>query len=78
MQAKRNSVSNSSLFNSKTNNLLQPLISISKASTPLRTRIIGSNNIQPNSTPINFNKVAVINNKSPNNKENFNNNQIKI
>lgn len=78
MQAKRNSASNSSLFNNKTNNLIQPLISISKASTPLRTRIVGTNNTQLNSTPINFNKVSISNNKSPNNKENFNSNHVKI
>jgi hypothetical protein len=77
MDIKRNSASNNTLFNSKTNNLIQPLISISKASTPVRTRIIGSHS-QLNSTPINFNKVGITSNKSPNNKENHNGNHIKL
>lgn len=38
------------------NPLIQPLINISKASTPVRTRVV--NNAGPmNSTPVNVNKI---------------------
>lgn len=54
---------------------MQPLISISKASTPVRTRIIGGSQI--NSTPVNIHKVAAHTHKSPNNKENYVHNHLK-
>ena len=39
------------------NPLIQPLISISKASTPVRTRVVNNNNGPMNSTPVNVNKI---------------------
>lgn len=77
MEVKRNQMSHINLNNNKQTNLIQPLLTISKASTPVRTRIIGGNS-QMNSTPINIHKINPQIHKSPNNKENFQSNYIKV
>ena len=79
MEVKRNPISSGSLNggNLKSTNLMQPFISISKASTPIRTRVIGGSS-QLNSTPINLNKIMSNIHKSPNNKENVAFNHTKI
>ena len=48
-------------------NLMQPLLTISKASTPVRTRVIG-NNGSLSSTPIMANKIKPTLSRSPLNK----------
>ena len=42
--------------NNRGNPLIQPLINISKASTPVRTRVV-TNTGPMNSTPVNVNKI---------------------
>jgi hypothetical protein len=51
------------MSNSKGSPLVQPLINISKASTPVRTRVVTGT--QPNSTPINIHKIGGFDNRSP-------------
>jgi len=63
--------------NNKQTSLIQPFITISKASTPVRTRLIGATN-QMNSTPVNISKIGAYIHKSPNNKENYFSNQVKM
>jgi hypothetical protein len=46
---------------------MQPFINISKASTPVRTRVVPPAS-QMNSTPISVNKIVGNVHKSPNNK----------
>ncbi len=61
MDLKRNFMSNyQHSQNIKNSPLMQPLISISKASTPIRTRVLttNENNAQFNSSPININKIG--------------------
>ena len=67
MEIKRNPLGNQPASQTKQGSLMQPLINISKASTPVRTRLVGGSG-QPNSTPISMNKLAGTLNKSPNNK----------
>ena len=67
MELKRNPLSQAPLNQSKQGTLMQPLLNISKASTPVRTRVIGGTS-QANSTPISINKIAGNLHKSPNNK----------
>ena len=74
MELKRNPLGQTSLHQSKQGTLMQPLLNISKASTPVRTRVIGGTS-QLNSTPISINKIAGNLHKSPNNKENYRNNR---
>jgi hypothetical protein len=74
MEIKRNPMTQ--VYSQKQNNLMQPLLNISKASTPVRTRVLNPH-AQPNSTPINFNKIAGNVHKSPNNKENYHSNTFK-
>jgi hypothetical protein len=91
MDHKRNLLGNN--HHIKNSNLMQPLIVISKASTPIRTRVVTGaspiNQASINSSPINhhnnngLNSTPVNSNKlfamhrSPNNKENNNSNQYK-
>ena len=75
MEIKRNPVGQMTLNQSKAGHLMQPLLNISKASTPVRTRVVVGTP-QPNSTPISINKIAGNLHKSPNNKENYRNNRI--
>jgi hypothetical protein len=58
----------------KQNSLIQPLLSIAKASTPVRTRIVKAGS-QMNSTPINGQKLPqALKSPSMSNKENTGNN----
>lgn len=70
MEFKRNYSSNIQQSQVKTSPLIQPLLNIAKASTPVRTRIVKPGS-QMNSTPINVHKIGHPN-KSPalTNKEN--------
>ena len=57
MQFKRNYSSNIQQSQVKTSPLLQPLLNIAKASTPVRTRIVKPGS-QMNSTPVNVHKIG--------------------
>ena len=70
MELKRNPLANAPLNQPKQTQLVQPLLNISKASTPVRTRVVGTAG-QANSTPISINKIVGNIHKSPNNKENY-------
>lgn len=74
MELKRNPINQIPSSQSKQGTLMQPLLNICKASTPVRTRVVTGAS-QPNSTPISINKIARNMHKSPNNKENFRNNR---
>ena len=65
MEIKRNPMPQT--YTNKQNNLMQPFLNISKASTPVRTRVMNTHG-QPNSTPISINKIVGNIHKSPNNK----------
>ena len=67
MEIKRNPLGHQPASQPKTGTLMQPLINISKASTPVRTRLVGGSG-QPNSTPISINKMVGTLPKSPSNK----------
>lgn len=67
MEIKRNPMSQIPQNNPKQSHLMQPFINISKASTPVRTRVIAPGS-QMNSTPISINKIVGNIHKSPNNK----------
>lgn len=70
MEFKRNYSSNIHQPESKQNLLIQPLLNIAKASTPVRTRIVKPNS-QMNSTPVNVHKIVNIKKSTtPTNKEN--------
>lgn len=67
MELKRNQVGQFPQSTTKQTSLIQPFINISKASTPVRTRVIPPGS-QPNNTPVNVNKIIGQLHKSPNNK----------
>jgi hypothetical protein len=73
MELKRNPMGQFPPTGSKQSTLIQPFINISKASTPVRMRVIPPGS-QLNSTPVSINKIVGQMHKSPNNKENFQNN----
>ena len=70
MEMKRNPMGQMQPNQLKQSNLMQPFINISKASTPVRTRVVAGGT-QLNSTPININKIVGNIHKSPSNKENM-------
>lgn len=76
MEIKRNPLGQMPPNQQKTGNLMQPLINISKASTPVRTRLV-ANGGQISSSPISLNKIVGNMHKSPNNKENYRSNVLK-
>lgn len=57
MEFKRNYSSNIQQSQVKTSPLIQPLLNIAKASTPVRTRIVKPGS-QLNSTPVNVHKLG--------------------
>ena len=57
MEFKRNIPPHIQPPNNKTSPLIQPLLNIAKASTPVRTRIVKPGS-QMNSTPINIHKIG--------------------
>jgi hypothetical protein len=67
MEIKRNPLANQTQNQQKQGTLMQPLINISKASTPVRTRLVGGAT-PANSTPISINKIAGTLHRSPHNK----------
>ena len=69
MEFKRNYSSNIHQPETKQNLLIQPLLNIAKASTPVRTRIVKPSS-QINSTPLNPHKIISIKSNTPTNKEN--------
>ena len=77
MDIKRSPLNQSPFNRPKQTNLMQPFINISKASTPVRTRLVATGS-QMNSTPVNINKMTGNVPKSPSNKENFQSNQHKV
>ena len=70
MEFKRNYSSNFQPNQGKSSPLIQPILNIAKASTPVRTRIVKAGT-QMNSTPVNIHKIGNLT-KSPtlSNKEN--------
>lgn len=76
MELKRNPMGQIPQNHQKQSHLMQPFINISKASTPVRTRVVPTGS-QMNSTPISINKIAGNLHKSPNNKENHHSNYRK-
>jgi len=74
MEIKRNPMGQA--YHQKQSNLMQPFLNISKASTPVRTRVVNPH-VQPNSTPISVSKIVGNIHKSPNNKENYRSNTYK-
>ncbi len=70
MEFKRNYTSHIQQSQVKTSPLIQPLLNIAKASTPVRTRIVKPGS-QMNSTPINLHKIGnPVKSPGLNNKEN--------
>lgn len=67
MELKRNPLGQLTPNQHKQSQIMQPFINISKASTPVRTRVVPPGS-QMNSTPINLNKIVGNLHKSPNNK----------
>ena len=78
MEFKRNFSSNMQSNQGKSSPLIQPILNIAKASTPVRTRVVKGGS-QMNSTPVNIHKIGNLT-KSPtiSNKENDNQNHIQF
>ena len=78
MEFKRNFSSNIQSNQGKSSPLIQPILNIAKASTPVRTRVVKGGS-QMNSTPVNIHKIGNLT-KSPtiSNKENDNHNHPQI
>lgn len=69
MELKRNLAGLGPSPHQKQTSMMQPFINISKASTPVRTRLVPPH-AQPSPSPITNNKLVANIQKSPNNKEN--------